>query len=430
MIMRRDTCLGGGLAGLSSGSAGHGLALPDQLTLVREAGFAAVVAWGSWEAVQAAGLVAVGMGRVLRPEDALPLARRQAEAGLDFTTLHVGTGFESDAEMARLAEAVLAAEAATGHRLHIETHRATMTQGIRRTLDLIARFPELAFTLDFSHWYTGHEMTYRGEFAERLAWCDPVFARIQSLQLRFGTSGAIQHPLDPALRALPRSPRSAGSMPEGQDGEPCPAPRALRRARTVACHDRRRRGCVRPINHAKEPEAAGVMLDRFFFELPVTKGAEYLGQEAMIGQYAHGNEPSPHVTWLYAFTDRPERTPALVRRIAEQFYRDTPDGLVGNEDAGQMSAWHVFATLGFYRLDPLRAGYVAGVPLTPRAVLRVPGRPALTVTRAGCRTGRIVRSLGGKAYPQTALPHAALVKGGRRVLTGQGVDGACENPTR
>ncbi|WP_066525843.1 GH92 family glycosyl hydrolase [Erythrobacter sp. CCH5-A1] len=182
---------------------------------------------------------------------------------------------------------------------------------------------------------------------------------------------------------------------------------------TPALHDPE--GLVKALGGRK---AAGAMLDRFFFELPVTKGAEYLGQEAMIGQYAHGNEPSHHVAWLYAYTDRPERTAALVRRIAESFYRDTPDGLVGNEDAGQMSAWYVFATLGFYPLDPVSAHYVAGLPLTPRAVLRVPGRAELTIEQAGCKEGPVGVSLGGKAYPVTALPHAALVKGGTLTLTG------------
>jgi predicted alpha-1,2-mannosidase len=182
---------------------------------------------------------------------------------------------------------------------------------------------------------------------------------------------------------------------------------------TPALHDPQ--GLVQALGGKK---AAGAMLDTFFFKLPVTEGAEFLGQEAMIGQYAHGNEPSHHVAWLYAFTDRPERTPALVRRIAESFYRDTPDGLVGNEDAGQMSAWYVFATLGFYPLDPVSARYVAGLPLTTRAVLRVPGRAVLTIEQAGCKEGPIGVSLAGKAYPATALPHAALVKGGTLVLSG------------
>lgn len=178
---------------------------------------------------------------------------------------------------------------------------------------------------------------------------------------------------------------------------------------TPALHDPR--GLVKALGGKK---ATGAMLDRFFFDLPVTKGAEYLGQEAMIGQYAHGNEPSHHVAWLYAFTDRPERTAALVRRIAEQFYHDTPDGLVGNEDAGQMSAWYVFATLGFYPLDPVSAHYVAGLPLTDRAVLRVPGRETLKISCEACRGGNVTLRLDNKTYPAVALPHAALI-GGRHL---------------
>jgi predicted alpha-1,2-mannosidase len=184
---------------------------------------------------------------------------------------------------------------------------------------------------------------------------------------------------------------------------------------TPALHDPQ--GLVQALGGKK---AAGAMLDRFFFELPGTKGAEYLGQEAMIGQYAHGNEPSHHVAWLYAYTDRPERTAALVRRIAESFYRDTPDGLVGNEDAGQMSAWYVFATLGFYPLDPVSAQYVAAVPLTPRAVLLVPGRPVLTITCKACRSGNVTVRLDDKRYSATALPHRALIDSERLTFVGGG----------
>lgn len=182
---------------------------------------------------------------------------------------------------------------------------------------------------------------------------------------------------------------------------------------TPALHDPA--GLVKALGGRK---AAGAMLDRFFFELPVTKGAEYLGQEAMIGQYAHGNEPSHHVAWLYAYTDRPERTAALVRRIAESFYRDTPDGLVGNEDAGQMSAWYVFATLGFYPLDPVSARYVAGLPLTDRAVLRVPGRETLTITCEACRKGNVTVMLDDKAYAVTSLPHGSLINSKRLTFVG------------
>ena len=127
MIIRRDICLGG-LAHLPRGSAGHGLALAEQLALLKAHGYAGVAAGEHWQDIRTAGLIPCGMGRVLAPQDALPLARRHQGEGLDFTTLHVGTGFESDDEMARLAGAVLEAAAITGHRLHVETHRATMTQ--------------------------------------------------------------------------------------------------------------------------------------------------------------------------------------------------------------------------------------------------------------------------------------------------------------
>lgn len=159
------------------------------------------------------------------------------------------------------------------------------------------------------------------------------------------------------------------------------------------------------------------MLDRFFFELKPSSGAEYLGQEAMIGQYAHGNEPSHHIAWLYAFTDSPETGHQLVRRIASDFYKDSPDGIIGNEDAGQMSAWYIFATLGFYPVQPASAQYVAGIPLAGRAHIRVPGRPALDIIREGSgdRLGNV--ALDGAPLTPTTIAHRRLVRGGKLKFT-------------
>ena len=151
-------------------------------------------------------------------------------------------------------------------------------------------------------------------------------------------------------------------------------------------------------------------LDRFFFGLGTTAGAAYLGQEAMIGQYAHGNEPSHHIAWLYAFTDTPQTGNRLIARIADSFYHDTPDGILGNEDAGQMSAWYVFATLGFYPLQPDSGSYVAGIPLVRRARISVPGRPPLTVIRSGSGDRALRVTLGGQPVPMTALPFARLIR--------------------
>lgn len=158
------------------------------------------------------------------------------------------------------------------------------------------------------------------------------------------------------------------------------------------------------------------MLDRFFFGLPATKGAEFLGQEAMIGQYAHGNEPSHHIAWLYAFTDTPEVGHRLIARIAHDFYRASPAGILGNEDAGQMSAWYVFAALGFYPVDPSSGTYVAAVPLVDRATIAVPGHHALVIERRGAGDRLKALRLRGHAVPPTRMPHGALAAGGRLVF--------------
>lgn len=145
-----------------------------------------------------------------------------------------------------------------------------------------------------------------------------------------------------------------------------------------------------------------------FFSLPVPNPDRHLGQEAMIGQYAHGNEPSHHIAWLYALTDSPGKGDALVARIAREFYSDRPDGIIGNDDCGQMSAWLVFATLGFYPLQPASGTYVAGVPLVPRARVHLAQGRTLNIGRADAGGA----TLQGKALPRTAMPHAALAGGG------------------
>ncbi len=166
-------------------------------------------------------------------------------------------------------------------------------------------------------------------------------------------------------------------------------------------------------------EAFRRKLDTFFFDLKPLKGWAYLGQEAMIGQYAHGNEPSHHIAWLYALTDHPETGHRLVARIARDFYKDSPAGIIGNEDAGQMSAWYVFATLGFYPAQPASGSYVAGIPLVQRATISAPGRPRLTIKRIG-NGDRLARvTLAGRALATTAIPHQQLTRGGTlRLATG------------
>lgn len=135
-----------------------------------------------------AGLIPTGLIRVFddvgQMRDAVK-ARR--DAGCDCTTAHLGTGFESDDEMLRLAEAMLDIALTERHPVYLETHRATMTQDIRRTLDLIERLPELRFNGDFGHWYIGHEFTY-GDMEMKFAALRPVFERTRFLHLRLSSN--------------------------------------------------------------------------------------------------------------------------------------------------------------------------------------------------------------------------------------------------
>jgi hypothetical protein len=136
----------------------------------------------------AAGLTPTGMMRIF--DDVGQMRERTKafrDAGCDCTTVHLGTGLESDAEMARLAEALLDIAVGERHPLYLETHRATMTQDIRRTLDLIDLFPELRFNGDFAHWYIGHEFTY-GDMEMKFAALAPVFDRTRFLHLRVSSN--------------------------------------------------------------------------------------------------------------------------------------------------------------------------------------------------------------------------------------------------
>jgi hypothetical protein len=118
-------------------------------------------------------------------------ARRWADQGFACSTLMVGTGMEDDDQAARLVEEVLEASSATGIPLYIETHRATVTQDLWRTLRLVDRFPEIRFNGDFSHWYTGHDLPI-GDFDAKLDALAPVLERVRYLHGRIGTAGCIQ----------------------------------------------------------------------------------------------------------------------------------------------------------------------------------------------------------------------------------------------
>src|SRR4051794_41130395 len=102
-----------------------------------------------------------------------------------------------------------------------------------------------------------------------------------------------------------------------------------------------------------------------------------MGKEAsnditgLIGLYAHGNEPSHYVTYMYGYVGQPWKTAEKVRYIMDSLYSARPDGLAGNEDVGQMSAWYVFSALGFYPANPANGAYVFGSPVVNEATLHL-----------------------------------------------------------
>lgn len=116
-----------------------------------------------------------------------------------------------------------------------------------------------------------------------------------------------------------------------------------------------------------------------FFTVKAINPNKHLGQEAMIGQYAHGNEPSHHIAYLYAYTDKPERGKELITQICKEFYSNTTTGMIGNDDCGQMSAWYIFSTLGFYPANPASGEYVIGQPQIRSATLYLKDGKLLTI---------------------------------------------------
>lgn len=135
----------------------------------------------------------------------------------------------------------------------------------------------------------------------------------------------------------------------------------------------------------------------------------------LIGQYAHGNEPSHHIAYLYNYVGKPEKTVEKIRQITKELYTDKPDGLSGNEDCGQMSAWYVFSALGFYPVNPASGEYVIGTPLMDESVLLLPeGKIFRVVAQNLSEQNMYIQSasLNGKPYNRSSIFHTDLIQGG------------------
>ena len=157
-------------------------------------------------------------------------------------------------------------------------------------------------------------------------------------------------------------------------------------------------------------------LDSVFTVELKTSQADVTG---LIGQYAHGNEPSHHVAYLYTMAGKPERTQELIRQIFDTQYRPEPDGLCGNDDCGQMSAWYMFSAMGFYPVDPVSGNYVFGAPQMPKIVLNLADGKTFTVIAEGIsEENKYVESitLNGQPYTKSYITHEDIVNGGTLVF--------------
>ncbi len=160
-------------------------------------------------------------------------------------------------------------------------------------------------------------------------------------------------------------------------------------------------------------------LDALFSASSALSGLKLGDVTGMIGQYAHGNEPSQHMAYLYDFAGRPWKTQEKVREIVDRFYSAGPEGLCGNEDCGQMSAWFVFSALGFYPVTPGQGIYIIGTPHFEEAVIDV-GRGRSFTVRARNLSPRNFyiqgASLDGAEYTKSYISHRDIVRGGTLVF--------------
>lgn len=155
-------------------------------------------------------------------------------------------------------------------------------------------------------------------------------------------------------------------------------------------------------------------LDSMFTYHPTSKDELPIFSTGMIGQYAHGNEPGHHVIYLFNAVGKPHRTQEYVAKVMNELYKNTPAGLCGNEDCGQMSAWYVFSAMGFYPVNPVSGQYEIGTPLFPELKLELSNGKTFTVRAPKLSKENIyIRSIkvDGKPYDKTYITHEQIMSG-------------------
>ena len=155
-------------------------------------------------------------------------------------------------------------------------------------------------------------------------------------------------------------------------------------------------------------------LDSMFTYVPEKDEDLPIFSTGMIGQYAHGNEPGHHIIYLYNKVGQPWKTQKYVAQVLHELYRNTPDGLCGNEDCGQMSAWFVFSSMGFYPIDPISGIYEIGTPLFPEMKLNLSNGKVFTVLAPNASAENIyIQSVkrNGQPYDKSYITHEQIMNG-------------------
>ena len=155
-------------------------------------------------------------------------------------------------------------------------------------------------------------------------------------------------------------------------------------------------------------------LDSMFTYVPKSTEDLPIFSTGMIGQYAHGNEPSHHVIYLYNKVGQPWKTQKYVAEVLHNLYQNAPDGICGNEDCGQMSAWFVFSSMGFYPVDPISGKYEIGTPIFPEVKMHLAnGKTFAVLAPAVSRENIYVQSvkLNGRPYDKSYITHEQIMNG-------------------
>ena len=152
-----------------------------------------------------------------------------------------------------------------------------------------------------------------------------------------------------------------------------------------------------------------------------TESSEITGENVsadisgLIGQYAHGNEPSHHIAYMFNYSNKPWKTQYWVREILKTQYNATPEGLSGNEDCGQMSAWFVFSSMGLYPFNPASAEYQIGSPMFKKSIIKMSEKVSFTIIADNASNDNIYiqsATLNGKDFNRTTITHKELMQGG------------------